>query len=198
MLRHLFNKYKYSKQGFTLVEVLVSILIVSGFVLIGLNALILATFFRIEAQKRQIASQMIQQDVEGIRFRSQGLQQTLNASTPPESLPDLCLARDPDDRAATPDEEFGLAQRLWDDIETNLTVPADRQLLGDRGKALRIIRTGPKIQKVNPWRVLRVYYRVVEQKDDGTWPRTTPELVEFTVLEDFLEIVPDVAFECPY
>ncbi|HIK36695.1 MAG: hypothetical protein N3D76_00300 [Geminocystis sp.] len=58
------------EEGFSLLEVLVTILVITGFVLGALQASVLATLFRIQARDRQEAANWIQQDLELVRFHA--------------------------------------------------------------------------------------------------------------------------------
>lgn len=61
---------KHKEQGFSLLEVLVTILVISGFLLGSLQATVLATLLRIQAQDKQEAINWIQQDVELMRYQA--------------------------------------------------------------------------------------------------------------------------------
>ncbi|MGY6528935.1 MAG: type IV pilus modification PilV family protein [Cyanobacterium sp.] len=61
---------KNKQSGFTLIEVLVTILVVTGFVLGSLQAVVLATFFRVQAQDKNEALNWVQQDLELIRYEA--------------------------------------------------------------------------------------------------------------------------------
>lgn len=56
--------------GFALIEVLVTILVVTGFILGSLQATVLATYIRVNAQDKQGAINWIQQDLELINYRA--------------------------------------------------------------------------------------------------------------------------------
>lgn len=61
---------KNQEKGFTILEVLVTILVISGFLLGSLQATVLAVFLRIQAQDKQEAANWIQQDLELIRYQA--------------------------------------------------------------------------------------------------------------------------------
>lgn len=61
---------KHKEQGFSLLEVLVTILVISGFLLGSLQATVLATLLRIQAQDKQEAINWTQQDVELMRYKA--------------------------------------------------------------------------------------------------------------------------------
>lgn len=64
------NKKTPLKLGFSLLEVLISILAVSGFLLLSLEATVLATLLRVQAQDKQQTANWVQQDLELIRYRA--------------------------------------------------------------------------------------------------------------------------------
>jgi prepilin-type N-terminal cleavage/methylation domain-containing protein len=70
MLRKLKLIKMTSDSGFSILEVLVAILVISGFLLGSLQATVLATFFRVQAQDKQEAANWVQQDLELIRYRA--------------------------------------------------------------------------------------------------------------------------------
>lgn len=58
------------ESGFSLIEVLVTILVITGFLLGSLQATVLAALLRIQAQDKQEATNFIQQDLELIRLEA--------------------------------------------------------------------------------------------------------------------------------
>jgi len=56
------------EKGFTILEVLVTILVISGFLLGALQATVLSTLLRVQAQDKQEAANWIQEDLELIRY----------------------------------------------------------------------------------------------------------------------------------
>lgn len=61
---------KNQEKGFTILEVLVTILVISGFLLGSLQAIVIATVFRVQAQDKQEAANWVQQDLELIRYQA--------------------------------------------------------------------------------------------------------------------------------
>ncbi|WP_324281493.1 hypothetical protein VKI22_09650 [Cyanobacterium aponinum UTEX 3221] len=57
------------EEGFSILEVLVTILVITGFVLGSLQATVLATLLRVQAQDKQDTINWVQQDLELIRYR---------------------------------------------------------------------------------------------------------------------------------
>lgn len=61
---------KRKQEGFSILEVLVTILVLTGFILGSLQATVLATLLRVQAQDKQEAANWIQQDLELIRYQA--------------------------------------------------------------------------------------------------------------------------------
>ncbi|MGI0481625.1 type IV pilus modification PilV family protein [Geminocystis sp. CENA526] len=58
------------EEGFSILEVLVTILVISGFLLGSLQATVLSVLLRVQAQDKQEAANWIQQDLELIRYQA--------------------------------------------------------------------------------------------------------------------------------
>lgn len=63
-------KDKQKEKGFTILEVLVTILVITGFLLGSLQATVLATLLRIGAQEKQEIANWVQQDLELIKYHA--------------------------------------------------------------------------------------------------------------------------------
>lgn len=61
---------KNQTQGFSILEVLVTIFVVSGFLIASLQATVLAILFRLQAEDKQEAINWIQEDLELIRYQA--------------------------------------------------------------------------------------------------------------------------------
>ncbi|MBV5257833.1 hypothetical protein FLX56_05275 [Synechococcus moorigangaii CMS01] len=61
---------KLEDQGFTFLEVLAGILIATTFVLVATQAIVIATVFRVRAQRQSEAINWIQKNLEGIQFQA--------------------------------------------------------------------------------------------------------------------------------
>jgi len=122
-------KAKNNHSGFTLIEVLVTILVVTGFVLGSLQAVVLATFFRVQAQDKNEALNWVQQDLELIRYQAFSLD--IDPDNPESSL---TLSRND----ACTNSTYGT--RLEDFIDGNyLENPANP--ISVNGKNYRVFRT---------------------------------------------------------
>lgn len=71
-IKYIHNQHK-SEAGFTLIEVIVAALMVFFFVAGAMQALALSVAIRVQAQERQRADQLIQEDVEQIRLVAENM-----------------------------------------------------------------------------------------------------------------------------
>lgn len=167
-IKKIYLKKSQSEEGFTLLEVLVAMLIATFFVIGSMQALVLATALRVKAQEKQRANQLIQEDIEQIRFEAEDL-------APNNSL---CSATDYLNSYAA-----SLATSL-----SNVSVPTDKQLLDGKGKTYRLSRT---IDTANSTaKVLKINFEVKE------WNGST--LVGKAIATDYIEVIPNAAIEeCP-
>jgi prepilin-type N-terminal cleavage/methylation domain-containing protein len=138
MSKTIYKKKSKSEAGFSLIEVLVAMLIATFFVLGSMQALVLATMLRVQAQEQQRANQLIQEDIEQIQLAARD------------------LAVDYSKCSATT-YNTGYAKALQDGLPS---VPADKKLLGDEGKTYRLTRTF--VESSSPYKVLRINYEVKE------------------------------------
>lgn len=137
-LKKLYKKNSQSKTGFSLTEVLVAMLIAFFFVLGSMQALVLATAFRVKAQEKQRANQLIQEDIEQISLAARN------------------LAVDHSKCNVTVYDN-GYAKALLTSLPT---IPSDKKLLDNQGKTYRLIRL--PINSSAPYKVLRINYEVKE------------------------------------
>jgi len=64
------DKNQNKQKGFSILEVLVTILVISGFLLGSLQATVLATFLRVQSQDKQETANWLQQDLELIKYQA--------------------------------------------------------------------------------------------------------------------------------
>ena len=166
-----------TEQGFTMLEVLVAILIALGFVAVSLQGMVVATAFRVKAQEKQIANQLIQEDVENIN--------AIAAILP--ANPAKCSATDYDN---------GYAKYLWDSYTSaayssySYTANPERRLLNDtQGKRLRLTRIIQDDTSIVPHQALRILYEVREW--DGS------SFSESIIATHYIEVIPNAALSCP-
>lgn len=173
------QKKSQSDSGFGLLEVLVAALITFFFVIGSMQALVLATAMRVQAQEKQRANQLIQEHIELIKFEAEDL--VTNHS--------LCSADDYDtdggtDPTASPPQVDSYAQSLTANLPS---IPSDEQLLNGVGKTYRLTRTVDTSNSTA--KVLKISLDVREF--DGT------NTVGNAIAEDYIEVIPNAAFECP-
>ena len=157
-------------QGFTLLEVLVSILIATMFLMSSMQGLVLATMFRVKSQQIERANLWMQEDLEQVKFL---------ASTKPTADNAKCSASTYD---------TGYAKALSDDLDTLAPTTPDRKILG---KTFRLQRTYESYSGSPTFNVLRINYQVNELDDNGNIVDPNDPIAE-----DYTEVIPNVAFQC--
>ncbi|WP_010471260.1 hypothetical protein [Acaryochloris sp. CCMEE 5410] len=153
--------------GFTLVEVLVGLLVIVGFISTAMQALVTATVFKVKGQELSEATTWIQEDIERVRFKAKrfGLGENVN-------LP-ACQAID---------NTSGYAALLQDEINANAPVDTDKlSAIGNRPYTL--IRT-PDLPSDAPFNVLSLEYQVVSADN-----------IPIAVVQT--KVIPDKSLECP-
>ncbi len=174
------NQLATSKdRGFALTEVIVATLISFLFLAGSLQAIVLATFIRVQAQEKEFSNQRIQEDIEDLKSTAE------------------TLARD-DSLCSANSFANGYAQALitahsgntyqLDEAFFGYTIRLNRDYLGDG----RLIDGTPgnstdEDESVSPHRVLKVRY-VTQSIKNG---KTTD------VTEHYVEIIPNAALQCP-
>ena len=163
-------------------EVLVSVLVASAFVTISMQALVLATMFRVKAQEKEIASQLIQQDAEAVKLVANQFNQNVDLSFNVDSK---CLASSYND---------GYAKAVYDSLPL---LPNNMKLLGNKGKEFKIERLPQTASSIAPHKVLRIKYRVSEWKNGNFVYTNETDRDENAVAKDYIEVIPNVALQCP-
>lgn len=185
-LKKLLLKSPQTEQGFTMMEVLIGILITSAFLAVSMQGMVIATFFRVKAQEKQIASQLIQEDVEAVKFTASEFQQDT-------SDPDA-LKFDVDSKCAASDYDDGFAKAV---ANTLPAVPANKKLLGTTGTEFALERIEQTAGSVAPHKILRIKYRVSEWKDGAFAYTDEDEREANAVGKDYIEVIPNAALLCP-
>ena len=174
-------------QGFALTEVIVATLISFLFLAGSLQAIVLATFIRVQAQEKQLSNQGIQEDIENLKSTAEN------------------LARD-DSLCSATNFADGYAQALitahsgatyqLDQPFFGYTMRLNRDYLGDGRLIDGTTGTTTELQQKRntdlaesspPHRVLKVRY-VTQSIKNGT---TTD------VTEHYVEVIPNAALQCP-
>ena len=195
---HLINKSKQkiakSEKGFVTLEVLIALFIALGFVAVSMQSLVYAMAIKVQAQEKQRANQLIQEDIERIN--------QLGSNT---ALAGTCDAAN---------YAAGYASNLWTALQTaanatNTTTTVTTSLLKSlksdgtedtAGKTLGLRRFHISNSSSNaPHRTLKVSYQVWDWdgadfiNENGGAITAADE----PIAETYVEIIPDVALACP-
>ena len=135
-------KPEITEEGFTIVDAIIGILIASIFLLVSLQAIVLATYFRVAAQRTSEGILLIQQDLEEIRY--------LATTTNLPYNPDFCNPTDTTN---------GYAQALIDSLAT----PPNPQKINNLEYVLNRTTT---VATDIPYHILQLTYQV-RAADDG-------------------------------
>ena len=190
-----FNYCKTDDQGFSTLEVLVSILAALAFVGFSLQSFVLGLAIRVQAQEKQRANQLIQEDLE----RLSELGSIIPATTAPQTIQQTCNAIPAAGGAAAYAE--GYAQDLWTALQNNtpdgdgeLSVQLLKKADGTEvGETLTLVRTHVSdANSTAPHRTLKVNYQVTKTTKDSE-----DNDVITVIAERYVEVVPDVALRCP-
>jgi prepilin-type N-terminal cleavage/methylation domain-containing protein len=164
-----------TNQGFTLLEVLVSILITTSFILVSLQAVALATYVRILAKEQSDATLLIQEDLENIKNQAKSL--SGNNSQ--------CMATS---------QTTGLADSLRDRVleseggtisSATSSTTRHTKVLGTSNKQYKLQRT-MSFSNNAPFNILQLNYQVIDEASNNA--RTVAEL--------YTEVIPDAALQC--
>ena len=187
------HKQKSSQSGFITLEILVSIFIALAFVSVAMQTMVLAMMVKVQAQEKQRANQLIQEDMEDLQQQIASLTQA--------DLTTFDLIDNPGDVCSPANNNEGYGQALWNafrnkdkdaaDITGTLPNPSyaetpSAQLIGSSGTQLGLGRT--LVASTSPT-TLRIRYQV--QEWDGT------NFSGDVIAERYVEVIPDVALECP-
>ena len=186
MKKFLCHKLASSKEkGFITLEILVAILIASGFLAVAMQSLVYAMAIKVQAQEKQRASQLITEDLE-----------IANNLANSSGLGGDCNAANYND---------GYAKKLWEKlVDENGAIPRLSLLADGGGKRLALERTEVSDDPSNtdtPHRTLKIKYQVWWGLDengkfldiDNTERTNTDE----PITETYVEIIPDAALSCP-
>ncbi|NJK41381.1 MAG: prepilin-type N-terminal cleavage/methylation domain-containing protein [Acaryochloridaceae cyanobacterium SU_2_1] len=166
-----FGFLRQSSQGFTLVEVLVSMLVAVIFVSMTMQALVTSAMFRIAATQYDEAVSWIQEDLEAV------VRQAAQYETTALPYSSLCAAQT---------SANGLAASFINDSTGGLG--GSSATLGPRalgGKYYNMTRTATYTDSYDPFKVLYVTYTVIPQGE------TRP------IANVRTEVIPHGVFKCP-
>lgn len=172
------QKLPQQEQGFTLAEVLIAILIASLFVAAAMQAMVVATVFKVRAQEYSEATNWIQQDLEVVKNQASQYNAGANHDA-------RCVATTP---------ETGYADGLSDTLSsTGETLVEDANSGTDTANLTKPFRSGKEFQLTRtitpvstaPYNILRVNYDV------------SPTSGGSSIATTHTEVIPDASFQCP-
>lgn len=200
-------------QGFTILEAIAAMLIALGFVLASLQAIVLATAFRVKVQEKQLATQLIQEEIDNIQSVANSLNQDSSDSTRYNPVLSRCTATQYSD---------GYAQALWTAYEgsTSYTAQPTEPIGGNTGNKRVGLRrlsedlfpddtpdnynkdTDPPTSFPTsnaPYNSLKIWYEVRGRNaanTDFVGDTDDPNDREIIATE-YIEITPNAALQCP-
>ena len=182
-------------KGFITIEIIISLLIAFGFLMVSLQTLVLGMVFKVKAQEEQRADKLIQEDIERLKDIGGSLSFTTFASA--TNLAQACNGLDLDSDGTI---EYGYGKELWDALiadtpsdDPDLTVNLLTTASGGAGKTLTLRRAEfipPASDSPTPHRILGVAYEVTKPDEDGDGE---PDVIA----NRYVEVIPDEALECP-
>lgn len=189
------RKKKSSDRGFVTLEIIISLLIAFGFLMVSLQTLVAAMAFKVQAQEKQKADKLIQEDVE--RINDLGANLILGATGTEACDGDL-------DGNGTFND--GYSQNLWTALQADTPDDDDKLKVKfstkvneeGQGKVLTLNRTQldvntsklPNNTNGDNNRILGVSYQVTVPDENGD---NKPEIIT----QRYVEVTPDAALECP-
>ena len=179
-----FRHRKTSDLGFSTLEVLVSIIIALAFVSVAMQSFVLGMAMKVQAQEKQRANQLIQEDLERLSDLASIIAEDHNNKCDPVAVTT---------GTTSTAYENGYAYELWEDIDAVTVAPVS--LLSDgTGKTLTLVRTPVSgdptatpaipISSTAPHRTLKINYQVTDPNNN-------------VIAERYVEVIPDVALRCP-
>lgn len=158
--------------GFTLVEVLVGLLVIVGFISTAMQALVTATVFKVKGQELSEATTWIQEDLEMVKFKANRLHYVVDPD-PSKSM------YEPVDTVCQGTTNTGYASVLNDDLEA--VDSSKTSAIGNRPYTLTRTVTLPSSA---PFNVLTLEYKVASADN-------VPIAITHT------KVIPDVSLACP-
>jgi len=168
------QKQNSVNQGFTLVEVLVGILIVSAFTIGTMQSLALSAYFRVKGQQYSQASSKISEDLEAVKFWANQYYPTTTHST-------LCAAKTP---------AAGYAENLKTYVNTRVPATANITITGRSFPMTRTLQVYDNtFGATAPYNILKVFYEVRDPQI------TNPSNATIAYFQS--EVIPGGVFSCP-
>jgi type II secretory pathway pseudopilin PulG len=191
--------------GFTTLEILISLLIALGFVAVSMQSLVYAMAIKVQAQEKQRANELIQEDIERIN--------QLGSTLPTPPVAATCNSAN---------YSGGYAKALWDALQADdilragtptpspLPPPTKTIIkkvksdgsLDPGGKQLALRRfhvSSTAANSITPHRTLKVGYQVWDWNGTNYTNKTGGTLGtgDEPIAETYVEVIPDVALQCP-
>ena len=207
--------FKYSKhqlktsskeRGFVTLEIIVSILIALGFVAVAMQSLVYAMAMKVQAQEKQKANLLIQEDIERVNQLGAAITEDhANKCNPIATTAPVKTAY-----------QNGYANKLWEDLQIDTPDASDnleekvlRKVKSDGtedtvGKILKLRRVHVSNTSSDaPHRTLKVGYQVWFWDDDDDRFEDKNGVIfsdansAGPIAETYVEVIPRVALECP-
>lgn len=190
ILKTLNQKTLETEEGFAILEVLVAALISFMFVVGSLQAMVLATVLRVQAQEQALSVQGIQEDIESIKATADNLaadNSLCSATTFASGYADALLGQY---FGGTPTYDYTADATSYalDQSFLGYTMRLNRDFLGD-GRLIDGTEDDATdiAESTAPHKILKVRY-VVESVKSGVTEEIT---------EHYAEIIPNAALQCP-
>jgi len=178
------RKKSGKQQGFITLEILIALFIALGFVAVSMQTLVYAMGMKVQAQEKQRANQLIQEDIEQVN--------ELGSTA-------LTGACDPANYGG------GYAQGLWDSLPTATPTKKLLKTSDTSGKVLGLRRVhvsaATTASSDAPHRTLKIRDEVWGWNGsnfvDTSGVTVTTSTTEDPIAETYVEVIPDVALACP-
>jgi len=179
--------------GFSLLEALIGILVITTFTLVALQALVIAATFRVKAEQKSGATNWIQERVEEAKFEAFQLDEGPSGDDPDTGLCDASSASDGYGNALQGQLSSGTGGSVTIDSENWTTINNNEDAGRGKipGKTIWLLRNATAKDE-EPYQVLELEYRAVF--DDGSGNPSTDD--SDIVSELYTEVIPDEAFAC--
>lgn len=161
-----------NNNGFTLVEVLVGLLVIVGFISTAMQALVTATVFKVKGQELSEATTWIQEDLEMVKFKANRLHYVVDSDPTKNKY-------EPEDLACQGTTDTGYAAVLHNTLDS--VDGSKTSTIGNRPYTLtrNVIRP-----QAAPYNVLTLEYQVASA--DGV-----------PIAITHAKVIPDASLACP-
>ncbi|MFM2314725.1 MAG: hypothetical protein RLZZ04_4001 [Cyanobacteriota bacterium] len=200
LLFKLSQRTSQKEAGFSTLEILISLIIALLFVALTMQSLVYSMAMKVQAQEKQKANELIQEDIERIN--------RLGSTLPTPPVAATC------DPVGVPVVAYqnGYARLLWNALQTE--APSTATTTSQTKKIIQKIKANGALDKTGkqiglkrfeianntaPYRTLRVGYQVWYWNGTTFTNKTggTPTAGDEPIAETYVEIIPDVALQCP-